>query len=61
MQQASLSALQEEQPLAEQGLTNAEAQKRLAATGPNEPAPVQRATLLRQLLLFFTNPLVLIL
>src|SRR5690348_12819979 len=61
MQQASLSMLQEEQQIPGQGLTSAQAQERFETAGPNEPAPVQRATLLRQLLLFFTNPLVLIL
>jgi Mg2+-importing ATPase len=61
MQQASLSMLQEEQQIPEQGLTSAEAQERFETAGPNEPTPVQRATLLRQLLLFLTNPLVLIL
>jgi hypothetical protein len=40
--------LLERQYIAEQGLTNAEAQKRLETAGHNEPAPVQRATLLRQ-------------
>lgn len=61
MQQPPSSTLLERQHSAEQGLTSAEAQQRLETVGPNEPAPVQRATLLRQLLLFFTNPLVLIL
>ncbi|HEU5231204.1 MAG TPA: HAD-IC family P-type ATPase, partial [Ktedonobacteraceae bacterium] len=59
--QASPSTLLKRLSIPGQGLTSAEAQERLETAGPNEPAPVQRTTLLRQLLLFFTNPLVLIL
>ncbi|HEU5367647.1 MAG TPA: magnesium-translocating P-type ATPase [Ktedonobacterales bacterium] len=61
MQQTTSSAVAEQPPASNQGLTSAEAQRRLAAVGPNEPTQVQRAALLRQLLLFFTNPLVIIL
>ena len=61
MMQASPSTLLARQSISEQGLTSAEAQERFETAGPNEPAPVQRATLLRQLLSFLTNPLVLIL
>ncbi len=43
------------------GLTTAEARQRLAAVGPNEPAQVRRASALRQVVLLFANPLVLIL
>ncbi len=43
------------------GLSSDEALRRLAEFGPNEPAPVQRATLVKQLLLLFANPLVIIL
>src|SRR5262245_50009899 len=43
------------------GLGGDEARRRLAEFGPNEPAPVQRATLVKQLLLLFANPLVIIL
>ena len=46
---------------AEQGLTGAEAARRLAQFGPNEPAPVQRHSVLVQLLRLFANPLVIIL
>jgi Mg2+-importing ATPase len=47
--------------LAEKGLSSDEARRRLAEFGPNEPAPVQRATVVKQLLLLFANPLVIIL
>src|SRR5262249_52751951 len=43
------------------GLSGDEAHRRLAEFGPNEPAPVQRATVVKQLLLLFANPLVIIL
>jgi Mg2+-importing ATPase len=43
------------------GLTSAEARRRLAAIGPNEPAPRQHITLVRQIVSLFSNPLVLIL
>jgi Mg2+-importing ATPase len=43
------------------GLSSDEARRRLDEFGPNEPAPVQRATLVKQLLLLFANPLVIIL
>lgn len=51
----------EQQPTAHEGLTSAEAQRRLAAVGPNEPTLVQQGALLRQLVVFVTNPLVIIL
>jgi Mg2+-importing ATPase len=44
-----------------QGLSGAEAARRLAQYGPNEPAPVRRLSLLIQLLHLFANPLVIIL
>ncbi len=44
-----------------QGLTSAEARRRLAESGPNDPAPARRAGILSQLLSFFANPLVVIL
>jgi Mg2+-importing ATPase len=43
------------------GLTSAEAARRLAQFGPNEPAPVRRLPVVVQLLRLFANPLVLIL
>ena len=43
------------------GLSSDEAGQRLAEFGPNEPAAVQRATFVKQLLLLFANPLVIIL
>jgi Mg2+-importing ATPase len=61
MRQTTSSALAEQPPSSSQGLTSAEAELRLAAVGPNEPTPVQQAAVLRQLLLFLTNPLVVIL
>jgi hypothetical protein len=45
----------------EQGLSSAEAARRLAAYGPNEPAPVRRLSAVVQLFRLFANPLVVIL
>jgi Mg2+-importing ATPase len=45
----------------ERGLTAAEAAKRLSQVGPNEPPFARRASGIRQLALFFVNPLVIIL
>ena len=45
----------------EQGLSTAEADRRLGQVGPNEPPSAQRATGIRQLARFFANPLVIIL
>ena len=45
----------------EQGLSGAEAARRLAEYGPNEPAPVRRLSAVVQLLHLFANPLVIIL
>src|SRR5713101_4769180 len=45
----------------EQGLSGAEAARRLAAYGPNEPAPVRRLSAIVQLFHLFANPLVIIL
>jgi Mg2+-importing ATPase len=45
----------------EPGLTSVEAARRLAAYGPNEPAPIRRLPALVQLLHLFANPLVIIL
>ena len=45
----------------QQGLTGAEATRRLAQYGPNEPAPVHRLSAVIQLVHLFANPLVLIL
>src|SRR4051812_37992951 len=43
------------------GLTSAEAVDRLARYGPNDPAPPEHRNRLRVLLLFVSNPLVVIL
>src|SRR5215813_10014688 len=43
------------------GLSSDEARQRLAEFGPNEPAAIHRATFVKQLLLLFANPLVIIL
>jgi Mg2+-importing ATPase len=43
------------------GLSSDEARRRSAEFGPNEPAPVQQATIVKQLLHLFANPLVVIL
>jgi Mg2+-importing ATPase len=45
----------------EQGLSTAEAQRRLGRVGPNEPPSAQRRAGIRQLAHFFANPLVIIL
>ena len=45
----------------EQGLSSAEANRRLGQFGPNEPAPMRSTAGVVQLLLFFVNPLVIIL
>ena len=47
--------------MTEPGLTSAEAARRLAQYGPNEPVPVRRFSALQQFLRLFANPLVLIL
>ncbi|HEU0173828.1 MAG TPA: cation-transporting P-type ATPase, partial [Blastocatellia bacterium] len=56
----STSDISQPQPFGK-GLSGDEARRRLAEFGPNEPAPVQRATVVKQLLLLFANPLVIIL
>lgn len=48
-------------PLAQQGLTQSEANERLRQVGPNDPSPRKRGALLWELLLLFLNPLVIIL
>src|SRR5215467_6723043 len=45
----------------ENGLTSEEARRKLSEVGPNELGSVQRLTGLKQVLLLFTNPLVIIL
>src|SRR5215813_10237547 len=45
----------------ERGLTQAEAQERLLASGPNEPVAHRRGNGIRHMLAFATNPLVVIL
>lgn len=44
-----------------QGLSTAEAQRRLAAQGPNDPAPRPTQNVLAQILSYFANPLVVVL
>ncbi|HEX5501036.1 MAG TPA: magnesium-translocating P-type ATPase [Thermomicrobiales bacterium] len=56
---APLAAPAPEEPAA--GLSSAEARRRLARHGPNEPTTARRASGLAQFLRFFANPLVLIL
>ncbi len=60
-QQISLQQLFEQLHTSEKGLTSEEARQKLKEVGPNELGAVQRLTGLKQLLLLFTNPLVLIL
>jgi Mg2+-importing ATPase len=45
----------------EQGLSTAEAERRLGQVGPNEPPSARRTAGIRQLAHFFVNPLVIIL
>jgi Mg2+-importing ATPase len=61
MEPLGTPALLEKLRSSEQGLTDAEARRRLAETGPNEPAAARRAGGAVQLLALFANPLVLIL
>jgi Mg2+-importing ATPase len=56
----STSSISQSRPFGK-GLSSDEARRRLAEFGPNEPAPVQRATVVKQALLLFANPLVIIL
>src|SRR5258708_6780443 len=58
---ASLDSLFRRLDTTAQGLTEAEARKRQAQYGPNEPAATHRTATLVQFLRFFLNPLVLIL
>jgi len=60
-QQGSLHQLFEQFHTSEGGLSSQEARRRLGEIGPNELGTVQRTAGIRQLLLLFTNPLVLIL
>jgi P-type Mg2+ transporter len=57
----SLTAIYQRLRTSEQGLTTAEARARLAAAGPNDPAPPKRKDLLLQVLALFANPLIVIL
>ena len=56
----SLDALYQHLHSSPAGLTSQEASKRLKERGPNEPTVVQRGLVVRQLLVFLANPLVLI-
>src|SRR5215475_6606274 len=56
----SISGISPSSPFGK-GLSGDEARQRLAEFGPNEPAAIQRATFVKQLLLLFANPLVIIL
>src|SRR5215470_16028324 len=59
--QRSLEGLFEQFHTSEKGLSGQEARRMLSETSPNELGTVQRTAGLKQLLLLFTNPLVLIL
>jgi P-type Mg2+ transporter len=61
MQQVPTAAITEQPDHGEGGLTTQEAQERLAKVGPNEQTPARRAAGLIQMLLLFTNPLVIML
>src|SRR5215471_15555083 len=56
----SISGVSQSRPFGN-GLSGNETHRRLTEFGPNEPAPAQRATVVKQLLLLFANPLVIIL
>jgi Mg2+-importing ATPase len=51
----------EESSIRSQGLSSEEAAARLTQYGPNDPTPVQRGASVRELLVLFLNPLVIIL
>ncbi len=57
----SLGTLYQQLHSSPNGLTAEEARRRLSLYGPNEPTVVRRAASIEQLLVFLTNPLVLIL
>jgi P-type Mg2+ transporter len=57
----TITTLYEQLGSSERGLTTLEARQRLEKFGPNEPTIVRRTAGIRQLLVFFANPLVVIL
>ncbi len=59
--QVTLASLFEQLGSSESGLSTQEARLRLEKFGPNEPTIVHRTASIRQLLVFFANPLVIIL
>jgi len=59
--QLTLATLFEQLDSSERGLTTVEADHRLEKFGPNEPTVVRRMAVIRQLLYFLANPLVIIL
>jgi len=61
MQSLSTPVLLQQLQASERGLTSEEARNRLAVTGPNEPAVVQRAGTIKAIFFLLANPLVLIL
>jgi Mg2+-importing ATPase len=61
MEQEPLAALYAKFKTSEAGLTNEEAERRLAEVGPNEPAHERRVGGFFQFVRFFANPLVIIL
>ncbi len=61
MQNVPTAAITEQPEHGEEGLTTQEAQERLATVGPNAQTPARRAAGVIQMLLLFTNPLVIIL
>jgi len=61
MQQVPTAAITAKPDHGEGGLTTREAQERLAKVDPNEQTPARRAAGLIQILLLFTNPLVIML
>ena len=61
MQQVSAAAITKKPDHGERGLTTQEAQERLAKVGPNEQTPTWRTADLIQILLLFTNSLVIML
>ncbi|HEX9037488.1 MAG TPA: magnesium-translocating P-type ATPase [Ktedonobacterales bacterium] len=56
-----IAATLKELDASERGLSEMEAQRRLATYGPNEPAAPQRFAAIRQIITIFFNPLVIIL
>ena len=61
LNQVALAALLQRMETSDTGLTAAQATERIKKFGPNDPAPVRRATIFTEVIRFCANPLVIIL